>query len=369
MFEKEEIMKIENMQEAGKDKILQEDLEYISKSNLDFSNFQGKTFLVTGATGLIGSLIIKTLLYCNRVKKLQLKIIGVIRSKSKAAEVFGECLSREELELWVDDMSSPTLGLKTKVDYIIHAASVTASRTMIENPVETIKISIIGTLKLLEKAKRDNIDSMIYMSSMEVYGSLPDEESYVDETKLGFIDLFNVRSSYPESKRMCENLCRAFAEEYQVNVVSARLAQTFGPGILKDENRVFAQFARSVIKREDIILHTLGNSEGNYCYTRDAIEAILLLLYKGKRGESYNISNEENHITIKEMAEMLVEELGEGKIKVLIKVSDKNMGYAPDVKLKLNAEKMRNLGWTPTVNLKSMYERLIQSMKTNGYNI
>ena len=77
-------------------------------------------------------------------------------------------------------------------------------------------------------------------------------------------------------------MCVAFNSEYGVQVKIARLSQTFGAGILPGENRVFAQFARSIIEGKDIVLHTRGLSEGNYCYIRDTIMGLFFILFKGK---------------------------------------------------------------------------------------
>ena len=85
---------------------------------------------------------------------------------------------------------------------------------------------------------------MVFISSMEVYGILNTQDHKITENQLGYVNLASVRSCYPEGKRYCECLCNAYAAQYNVNVVTARLAQTFGAGILKTENRVFAQFAK-----------------------------------------------------------------------------------------------------------------------------
>lgn len=159
---------------------------------------------------------------------------------------------------------------------------------LIEGPQENIKITtpddfyimraIIDAKEnaqaVLELAREKNA-AMVYVSSMEVYGN-PNLTHEVSEEDYGYINLSNVRSSYPESKRMCECLCTAYASQYGVQVCTARLAQTFGAGILATENRVFAQFARSAISGSDIVLHTLGQSEGNYVYTSDAIHKHML---------------------------------------------------------------------------------------------
>lgn len=90
---------------------------------------------------------------------------------------------------------------------------------------------------------------MVYVSSMEVYGIPDEKKEYITEKDLGYIELENVRSSYSEGKRICECLCNAYVAEFGLPVKSARLAQTFGAGVLQEDNRVYAQFARSAMKK------------------------------------------------------------------------------------------------------------------------
>lgn len=153
---------------------------------------------------------------------------------------------------------------------------------------------------------------------MEAFGITDSSLEYVKEDDLGYIDIHNVRSSYSEGKRICECLCSSYAREYNVPVKIARLAQTFGAGIPYEENRVFAQFAKSAINGNDIVLHTAGQSVGNYCYTRDVVKAILLLLIRGNNGEAYTVANPASSITIRGMAEMVAKELADDKIKVIL---------------------------------------------------
>ena len=162
---------------------------------------------------------------------------------------------------------------------------------------------------------------------------------------------------------MCENMCIAYANEFSVNVKIARLAQTFGAGVLSGENRVFAQFARSVINTKDIILHTSGKTDGNYCYTTDCIRALLIILLKGEISQAYNVVNESTHITISDMAQMVAKDIAKNKIKVIYDIPESNIyGYAEDTKMALSSQKLESLGWIPTVNLKEAYKRLIISM-------
>ncbi len=339
--------------------VLTEDLRELAKSNLPFEEFRDSTFLITGATGLVGSLLVRALLVCNHVYQLNLRVLAVIRNKEKAGKLFGE--TECALEYVIADLAKDELEIEGKIDYVIHAAAVTTSRTMVENPVGTIHTAIHGTDTVLQLAAEKKVRACVYLSSMEVYGQ-PLVPGKITEKGLGYVDLGVVRSCYPEGKRMCECLCTAYAAQYGLNVIIARLAQTFGAGTLPGENRVFAQFARSVLRGTDIVLHTDGSSEGNYVYTMDAVRAILLLLVRGEKGVAYNISNEESHTTIREMAELVAHEIANDRIRIIIDIPEEsaNLGYAPSVKMWLDSSRMRALGWQPEVGLIESYRRLIR---------
>lgn len=348
--------------------ILKKDMETFANSAFPFESFCGKKFLITGATGLIGSLIVKTLLFLNEKKSLNISIWANVRNINKAIKLYEPYLKDTALHFCVANLGKDKLVCDDKIDFIIHAASVTASKVMVTDPVGTVKTSVIGTKDVLNFAIQNKAKSVVYISSMEVYGEVVGKER-VSEENLGYIDLTNPRSCYPEGKRMCEMLCTAFHTQYGLNVTSARLAQTFGAGILPTENRVFAQFAKSVVNGDDIVLHTTGKSEGNYVYTMDAVGAILLLLLKGIPGQAYNISNPKSHTTIKEMAKLVAVRFSKGKSQVVIDIpKESNLGYAPETKLWLDISKIKKLGWYPTVGLEESYKRMIMwliEQKTN----
>ena len=136
--------------------------------------------------------------------------------------------------------------------------------------------------KLLDYARTNEIQSVLLASSLEVYGTITNDSKPLTEEAQGFLNPMDVRSSYPMAKRAAETLCHNYAKEYGTHTKVARLAQTFGAGVTKNDNRVFAQFARSIINGEDIIMHTKGELCRCYCYTTDAIAAMLYILLRGK---------------------------------------------------------------------------------------
>jgi nucleoside-diphosphate-sugar epimerase len=339
--------------------LLQEDLDALLENEaINWSDIEKSSVLITGATGLVGAFLVRTFLNANEKLASDIKIYCPVRNLEKARNMFGE---QKNLTFIQSDIRDE-LKINADLDYIIHCAAVTVSKQMVEQPVETLLTAVEGTKNILELARVKSVKSMVYISSMEVYGSVFDDDR-ITEDKLGFVDVLNVRSNYPEGKRVCENMCKAYQSEYGVNVKIARLAQTFGTGISKDENRVFAQFARSVMKNQDIVLHTEGKSYGNYCYTMDTVSGILCILQRGENGAAYNVVNESTTMSIREMAELVLDKLGNGaKVVLDIPESSLTYGYAPDTRLKLSGKKLEGLGWKPTYDLVGMYQRMIESM-------
>lgn len=350
--------------ESPIDKVLQEDLEYIAHSKINLEKIENSTVLVTGATGLIGSQIVKTLICCNRIKNSNIKIIALIRDEMKANWIYKNIVGLDYIKIIKNDIVEK-IEIEESIDYIIHTASITSSKYFVTNPVETIETIVTGTKNILDLAVRKNIKGMVYLSSMEVFGTTNINSEDIKEEDLGYIDILSVRSSYSEGKRMAETLCASYNHQYKLPVKIARLAQTFGAGVSYKESRIFGQIARCVIEGKDIVLRTKGESIGNYCYIRDAIRAILILVTAGKNGEAYIISNENSIISIKDMATMVSETIAKGKISVVLDISKDMLkqGYAPDTTMRLNPSKMKSLGWESEIDLEEAFRRMISSME------
>lgn len=346
-------------------RIFLEDLENIkSDKNISWEEFEGKTIFVTGATGLIGYSLVSSILYsCSELNNPP-KVTALVRSIEKAERMFKEQIKIfDNLKFVKGDVTNPP-EIEGDVDYIVHGASMTASKDFVERPVEIIHTAMQGTENMLKLAAEKKSESMLYLSSMEVYGVRTTEEK-IFETDGSMLDTMTVRSSYPESKRMCESLCCSYAAEYGVNVNVSRLTQTFGPGVEYNDGRVFAEFIRCANEKRDIVLHTKGETKRNYLYISDAVRAIATILLSKKSGEAYNVANEATYMSIYEMAELVADKCANGMINVVCEVEEdlQKYGYAPTLKMNLDTSKLRSLGWNASVELNDMYMRTMESMK------
>ncbi len=341
--------------------IFRRDLEEVTADPaIPWNKLAGHTVLVTGATGLIGSTMVSALLYYGFKNKVSIKVLALVRNEEKARKLFQEqridC--GENLKFVIGDVCALP-EISESIDYIIHGASQTASKAFIENPVETIDIAITGTKNMLELAREKKCRSFVYLSSMEVYG-YPEKGHKVTEYQIGALTPLKPRNCYPLSKQLCESICCAYTSEYHVPVRIVRLTQTFGPGVNYHDGRVFAEFARCVINKSDIVLKTAGETERSYVYTMDAVGAILTVLLKGNEGEAYNIANESSYCSIAQMAD-LVSNLG--GVKVIFDLQDfETLGYAQTLFMDLDTTKIRSLGWIPRVGLINMYRNMIACM-------
>lgn len=337
-----------------------EDLEYLADCDyIPWERLKGKTVFVTGATGLIGYTLTSALLHYEQKHHIGLRVLALVRNVEQGKQKFSKQLAQgcplEFLEGRVED----PLQYEGEVDYVIHGACPTTSNFFVQQPVETIGAIVTGTRNVLEFAREKKVSGFVYLSSMEVYGKV-DAKEKLKEEELGTIDLFSPRSSYPEGKRLAEVLCCAYACQHKLPVTVARLAQTFGPGVPREDERVFAYMARCAMEKEDIRLKTSGSKENMYLYTADAAGAVLLLLLKGERDAAYNVGDPATYCSVKEMGELVAREVAKGKISVVTNVGGAAGLYRPEGFLCLDVEKIEALGWKGERPLRQLYERMME---------
>lgn len=340
---------------------LAKDMESLQQLDIDWMQLEGKSILITGVTGLLGSMLCRTLSHYNLKQGWNIRIYAMARNASRAKDMLQDIADDSNL-IFVEQDIEAEIHITDPVDYIVHTACPTKSNYFIEHPVETIRAIVNGTQNILEFAKRNKCQSAVYLSSMEAYGQVL-HENILQPEEVGYINPLSLRSSYSEGKRIAETICVSYAKEYDIPVKIIRLAQTFGPGIPREDNRVFAQFLHSALAGEDIVMFTEGGSKRMYLDTMDAVKAVCAVLLRGKNGCVYNAANEDSYCSIREMAELVIQNFGTGHNGVRIDRS-RNVGqYPPDNMLKLDVTPLKELGWKAQYSLPDMYQRMADDMK------
>ena len=334
----------------------------------DFPDFRNSTVLVTGATGMIGSRVVRRLLEENRRANAGISVVAHFRDEAKRNRVFADVLDEPAIHWLQADVCQP-IASPVPVHYIVHGAGVTGgSRKHVDFPVRTIQTALQGTTNLLELAREHKVRGFVYMSSLEVYGKTDFSLPSIRETDGGYIDPTAVRSSYSESKRMCETLCAAYAKQYGVPAKIVRLAPTYGLGADYGDNRVLCEFARCILEKRNIVLRSTGETVRNYCDVDDAAEAILLVLDRGTVGEAYNIANPATTISVRDLAERFIAlHPGSGSSLQFDLAEDATkLGYNKTIQIRLDSQKLEALGWSPRHGIDDMIGHLMEAMAASA---
>lgn len=339
-------------------KIIQEDLKFIAKQKIPWSNLKNKVIFVSGAGGFLGSYIIYTLLHLNQTKKLNMNIIAGVRDYQKAKDKFD---IQEGLDYFVFDINDCFVSY-APIDYIIHAASLASPKYFEPIPVQTILPNIIGTKNLLEIAKDKGVKKFLFISTSGVYGFNPPENYPLFENDWGTLDPTDKANCYLESKRMGEALCIAYKNQYQVPVVIARPGGFYGPGLKLDDGRIFADLIADIVRKKDLVLYSNGQAIRDYLYIADVITALFTILFKGEIGEAYNVTSN-SEINILDLAKKLAYDVfPELNLKVVMK-NDSSKDY---LRVKFNQTTMRNsklvsLGWSEHFYIDDGFRRTAKS--------
>lgn len=344
--------------------IIRGDLAKITSSSIAFEDLKGSTVLISGASGFLARYIVKTILYLNEQKKLNIQVIGLVRDLKKTWNLFSDHLGNKALQFIQSSLDEiPSLDIKPT--HIIHAASPASPKAYGENPVATILANTVGTLTLLKLASLHSIKKFLYFSSAEIYGDPIVPNKDLSETTMGLLDPMQLRSSYAESKRLGETLTYCWFKQYGIPVNIVRPFHTYGPGMRADDGRVFADFAWNVVRRQNIKMTSNGESKRCFCYLSDATAAFFTVLLKGSSGEVYNVGNPKEETSIIGLAELLCSLFPKWGLKVERQTNTPDGKYiASSISaIKPNIQKVSSLGWTPTVSLKEGFYRTIRSIE------
>lgn len=335
-----------------------QDVRAVGALELPWEQLRGRSILISGATGMIGSFLVDVLME----KKLDLTIYALGRNEEKAKARFARWWEAPCFVFVPCDINKGVTVRAETVDYVFHAASNTHPVAYATEPIGTITTNIIGTDNLLSFAAAHNTRRVLFASSVEVYGENRGDREYFTEDYCGYIDCNTLRAGYPESKRAGEALCQAYIRQKGLDVVIPRLARTYGPTMLMSDTKALSQFLKKGIAGEDIVLKSAGTQLFSYTYVADAVSAVLYCLFYGQCGEAYNVADSGSDIMLRDLAGIIADCVG---TKVVFDLPDatESAGYSKATKAIMDSTNLRALGWSARYDMRAGLERTLTILK------
>lgn len=337
-----------------------EDIKRITNLDYRWEKLSGKTFMISGATGMIGNFLIDVLM---EKADLDCHIIALGRNTNKAHERFSAHWTDKRFRFIETNINDKVNLDVDKIDYVIHLASTTHPKAYATDPIGTITTNIIATDHLLDFAVKKKCERFVFASSVEIYGENRGDIDQFTEEYCGYINCNTMRAGYPEGKRAGEALCQAYMKQKNLDVVVPRLARTYGPTMLQSDTKAISQFIKNGVDESNIVLKSEGTQYYSYTYVADAVSGLLLCLLEGECGEAYNIADASSDITLKDLAKIIANYTGR---KVIFEIPDEveRAGYSKATKALMDASKLKALGWKAQYNIKDGLERTIEILRT-----
>lgn len=344
------------------------DINEIISADINWSRFNNKTVLVTGAGGFIGSFLVLSFLARNDVYNDGIKVIALVRNEQRAKAKYGDLLERDDFVLCVQDVADDIKA--DRADFVIHAAS-QASNIQFENdPVGTINANLLGTANVLDFARESKSEAALIISSLKVYGKLYNGKKSIAEDDIGYIDFTSYKNCYAVGKRASETLAASYSKQFGMNIKIARPSYIYGASSL-DDDRVWAQFIANIVRKENILLKSNGAAKRSFCYVTDTVTALLVILLEGENTLPYNISYEKSDTTIRGFAKAACEVFPERNISLSFANPEDEAEPVEDISPLaptpeiMDSTRLRALGWKPQVDLKEGIRRSVNILEEN----
>lgn len=339
-----------------------DDVKYVARLNLPWEKLKNRSIMLSGATGLIGSLLVDVVMQKNR-EGLNCTVFALGRSEVRMSKRFQYCFEDPLFRFVEYDVKQPLcLPDVTTIDYVLHLASNTHPRQYATDPIGTITTNMIGLQNLLDFAIAHQATRFAFASSVEIYGENRGDVEKFDEKYCGYIDCNTMRAGYPESKRCGEALCQAYKAQKGMDIVIARLTRSYGPTLLKTDTKALSQFLYKGIAGEDIILKSAGTQYYSYLHAVDSVSGLLTVLLKGESGEAYNIADAQSDITLRDLAQIIAHQANTA-VKFEIPDAVEQQGYSKATKAILDSTKLKALGWSARYTIRDGISRTIKILK------
>lgn len=319
--------------------------------NIDLSKLENKTIFVTGGLGLICSAIVDILLTHGKIN---------IYVGAREFQQFQERFGGYNNVNFIPYDALGELNLPIRPDYIIHGAGLASPELYTSKPAETILSNFDGIHALLNYAKNNDVDRLLYISSSEVYGKKVLDMPF-SEVDYGEVDMDNIRSSYAIAKRASEMLCRAYTSEYGIETIIVRPGHIYGPSAKKSDKRISSDFAYKAANGEKLEMKSAGLQKRSYCYSVDCAIQILTVMLKGENGQAYNIGHDDI-TSIRKMAEIYAQ-TGNVELSMAEPTETELKAFNPMQNSSLNNQKVKMLGYRDTFTVDEGLRHTVKILK------
>ena len=290
--------------------ILTENIDYtLSRlTEAEQKAFYDSVILITGCGGFLGRYYLS--FFKETKDKLRVrKVIGVDTFTLDSSPIANTIMSDPLFDIRTMDVSDiPGSGLLEEydIDYVFHMASIASPTFYRMHPLETIDSNIWGIRSLLDAFIDYSLKGFLFYSSSEVYGDPDPKYVPTPETYTGNVETLGPRACYDESKRFGETLCWVYSKLYNIPIRIVRLFNVYGPGLNIKDRRAPADFARSVIENNDIVILSNGQPRRTFCYVADSVAGEIKAILSDEFNV-YNIGSDSDEMTILEFAQLFRE--------------------------------------------------------------
>ncbi|WP_376715948.1 NAD-dependent epimerase/dehydratase family protein [Enterococcus dongliensis] len=341
--------------------IYRAELDKINQANNNWKKIDHHSFLIIGATGMIGSYMIDVLMRRNEKNQSNIHIYAMGRSIDRLKKRFSMYEESTFFHMVEADVTQPFM-LDKEVDYIFHGASNTHPRAYATDPIGTIMTNLMGTQQVLEFAVKKKAQRVAFLSTVEIYGENRGDVEKFTEDYCGYIDCNTLRAGYPEGKRAGESLCQAYIAKHDLDIIIPRVCRTFGPTMLLNDSKASSQFILNAVNNEDIVLKSEGNQYFSYAYVGDVVYALLYLLGNGENGEAYNIAVPEFDLHLKDLAHGLAA-LNQKEVIFDLPDEEERRGFSTASQAILASDKIDSIGWRPLFGLNEALKNTVELIR------